>query len=130
MSRIQVSWDNDAKTIARYDFNHGWTWAELELANTELREMLKTIHHEICLIVHQAYPQHYLPANPLSKIGAMLPQRSPQIGLTVIVSHSSLITSVMNLIIKVYPSASHLRFAANLEEARSMIRRFVIQKDY
>jgi hypothetical protein len=130
MSRIQVSWDNEAKTIARYDFEYGWTWVELEVANSELREMMKTIHHEICLITVQTYKQHYLPPNPILKIGVMLPSRSPQLGLTVIVSSSSLITSVLNLIIKVYPSASHLRFANNLEEARAMIRRFVIQKDY
>jgi hypothetical protein len=130
MSRVRVSWDNEAKTIVRYDFEYGWTWLELEVANNELREMMKTIHHEICMIANQAYPQHYLPPNPLSKIGAMLPSRSPQLSLTVVVSGSSLITSVLNLIIKVYPSASHLRFANNLEEARAMIRRFVIQKDY
>lgn len=128
--RIQVSWDNDTKTIIRYDFDYGWTWAELDAANEMLHEMLRSVHHDICAIAIQNYRQHYLPANPLSKISVMLPTRPQQLGLTVIVAHSSLITGVLNLMIKVYPSASHLRFANNLDEARAMIRRFSIQKDY
>jgi hypothetical protein len=130
MSRIEVSWDNDAQSIARYDFEYGWTWAELESANEKYRAMEKNISHHICMIIVQNYSQHYLPSNPLSKIGTMMASRSPQHGITVIVTRSSLIMSVMNLIIKVYPSASYLRFAHTVEEARAMIQRYSIQQDY
>ena len=130
MSRIQVSWDNDAQTIARYDFDYGWTWAELEAANEKFREMLRPIHHDICMMTIQNYNQHYLPPNPLLKISAMLPTRSTHHGITVVVSRSSLITSVLGLIIKVYPSASYLRFASTVEEARAVIQRYTIQKDF
>jgi hypothetical protein len=130
MSRVQVSWDNDAQTIARYDFDYGWTWAELELANESFHEMSRPIHHDICLMVIQNYSQHYIPSNPLLKISAMLPTRSRHHGITVVVSRSSLILSVLNLIIKVYPAASHIRFANTVEEARAMIQRYTIQRDF
>jgi hypothetical protein len=130
MSRVQISWDDEAKTIIRYDFDYAWTWAELEAANEKLEAMLKEVSREVCTIAVQNYKQHYMPHNPLSKISAMLPRRSQQIRLTVIVAHSSLISSILGLIVKLYPSASHLRFANTLDEARAMIRLYTIQRDY
>lgn len=130
MSRIQVSWDDEAKTIIRYDFDYGWTWAELNAANDTLETMLKEVSREVCTIAVQNYHQHYMPSNPLSKISAMLPRRSQQISLTVIVSRSSLVSSILGLIVKLYPSAAHLRFANTLDEARTMIHLYTIQRDY
>ena len=130
MSRIQVSWDDESQTIIRYDFDYAWTWAELDAANDQLEAMLKEVSREICTIAVQNYQQHYIPPNPLSKISAMLPRRTAQICLTVIVTHSSLVSSILGLVVKLYPSASHLCFANTVDEARAMIRLYTIQRDY
>lgn len=130
MGRIQVSWDDESKTIARYDFDYAWTWAELDAANDALEAMIADSDREVVLFAVQNYSQHYLPPNPLSKISATLTRRPAKLGLTVIVSQSSFIIGVLQLIIKLYPSASHLRFAHSLPEARAIIQRYRIQQDY
>lgn len=130
MSKVQVSWDDANQTIARYDFDYGWTWAELEAANDAIEALIADADREVAVIAVQNYPQHYLPPNPLSKISAMLPRRPQKIGLTVIVTHSSLVNGVLQLMVKLYPSASHLRFAHTVADARAMIQRYKIQQDY
>lgn len=130
MTQIQVSWDDEARMVVRYDFDYGWTWPELDAANDTLHAMMKEAAREVCVIAVQNYSQHYMPPNPLSKISTMLPRRTEQVGLTVIVSRSSLVSSIMSLIVKLYPSASHLRFANTVDEARAMIRLYSIQKDF
>src|SRR5688572_24917560 len=100
--RIRVYWDDEAKTILRRDADYGWTWAELSQANHEINAILDTIDHDVCTLVVQTYAQHYIPPNPLSKIGSMLILKHKRIGISVVVSRSSLVRSILGLIIKIY----------------------------
>jgi hypothetical protein len=126
--RIRISWDNEAKTILRRDASYGWTWADLAQGNQEINAILDTVDHLVCTISVQNYSQHYIPPNPLAKLSSMLPQKHPRIGLSVVVSRSSLIQSILGLLIKLNFNASHLRFADNVEEARVIIHEYFAQE--
>ena len=126
--RIRISWDDAAQTILRRDADFGWTWAELEQANQEMAAILDTVEHDVCTLVVQNYSQSYLPPNPLSRISAMLPRRHPRVVLSVVVSKSSVIASFLKIITTLYPKASHLRYADNVEGARLIIREYLAQK--
>ena len=125
---IRISWDDEAKTILRRDADYGWTWAELAAANAEMAKLLDSVEHEVCTLVVQNYSKPYIPANPLANLGAMLKDKHPRVGLSIVVSHSSLVRSIIGLLIKLSPSANHLRFVNSLEEGRMQIRQYFAEK--
>ena len=128
MSNIEVSWDDEAKTIVRYDFDFGWTWEELEIANKEFNILMKSVPHTVCAIACQNYSQHYLPPNPVARIGALLALKTEQKALSVIVARSSLVRSTLDIVMKIYPAAINLRVVNTLDEARLLIRQYWAQK--
>jgi hypothetical protein len=125
---IHISWDDESKLILRRDADYGWSWEELQEANREMAAILDTVDHEVCTLAVQNYAQNYIPPNPLSKLGAMLPYKHPRIGLSVVVSKSSMVRSIFKLLIILNPKASHLRFAESVEGGRQLIREYFAQK--
>ena len=126
--RIHISWDEGSNYILRRDADYGWTWEELERANKEMAAILDTLDHEVCTLSVQSYSQNYIPPNPLSKLSAMLPYKHPRIGLSVVVSKSSMIGSIFKLLTILYPNASHLRYADSVEAGRRIIHEYFAQK--
>jgi hypothetical protein len=44
---IKLYWDNDEKTIARYDFEGRWTWDEYMTVMAELAVMMRSVDHRV-----------------------------------------------------------------------------------
>lgn len=128
MSRVRVTWDDEAKTILRYEFDYAWTWEELERANQHFAELFNSVSHEVCSIAIQNYTQNYIPPNPIARIGAMLPRKNQRKILSVLVIRSSLVASIFEMIIKLYPAASSLRIVNSLEDARVIIQQYQAER--
>jgi hypothetical protein len=125
---IRISWDDEAQTILRRDADYGWTWTELDAANAEMAEILDAVEHDVCTLVVQNYSESYMPSNALTRISTMLPGKHPRVLLSVVVSRSAVVRSIIKLITMIYPRASHLRYAENIEEARQQIKEFLAQQ--
>lgn len=49
---IHVEWDNDEKTIMRYDFGENWTWDDFRNANDISDRMFAEVEHTVDLIAN------------------------------------------------------------------------------
>ena len=47
---VSISWDDEAKTIIRWDYVGKWTWAEVERASEEALALMNSAAYPICLI--------------------------------------------------------------------------------
>jgi hypothetical protein len=44
---ITVNWDNDAKTVIRYDFEGHWNWDEFRAAANEAFVFTRSVQHRV-----------------------------------------------------------------------------------
>ena len=49
---IEVMWDNEEKTIDRYDYGKNWTWEDFSAANKQYEEMLTGVTHPVDVIAN------------------------------------------------------------------------------
>jgi hypothetical protein len=44
---VTVQWDNDQKTVLRYEFSDVWTWEEFFEAQGQREPLLQDVHHRV-----------------------------------------------------------------------------------
>lgn len=52
MSLITVSWDNDTRTIIRWEFQTGWYWADLYQARGAFDQLMEAVSHPVDVIIN------------------------------------------------------------------------------
>lgn len=123
---IHVMWDNDEKTVVRYVYEGRWTWEDFEAARREAAELLKTVNHQVDVIV-DVQDSKLLPNSAISR-GRELSKSDPTVfaneGITVIVGASTFVRAMYDMTVKIYPALTQkqgYRFVKGLAEARSLI---------
>lgn len=122
---VTVQWDNDSKTILRYDFAGQWTWDEFITAYGQSKILLSSVPHTVHFIANSVDDESrgYLPPGVLNQTIRVYRMASPNAGRTVVVSGSPLFRSVLKFGSRLYPKiTARYSFAASLEEARAMLR--------
>jgi hypothetical protein len=121
---VTVQWDNEDKTLVRYDFEGRWTWDEFYAAYEQGKKLTEAVPYKLFYIL---YPkdntsQRYLPSNFLSHAVAINRQSDPNAGLTVIVSQSPFVHGLLSVLTTVMRFAGQ-RYATSrtLDEARAML---------
>ncbi len=118
---IEVSWDNDEKTIIRFAYGNNWTWEDYRAASETSRQMMRSVDQTVDLIADYSNGSPP-PLDALMKYRramATLPENS---GLVVIVGGSYFINTLVSIFSGVYRSLGEALVIANsVEEARSII---------
>jgi hypothetical protein len=121
---VTPQWDNDDKTIIRYDLTGRWTWDEFFAAFDEGTTMLDTVQHTIHFIVNplDLMSRGYLPPGALQNTLALYRRSKANAGSTVIVGGSTFFRSLYGIGQRIYPRiAAHSRFADSLDQARILL---------
>jgi hypothetical protein len=123
---IEVSWDNDSKTILRYVYSGRWTWGDLDKVRDQAATLEASVPHRVDVIV-DVENSSLLPSGTISRarqVATSAPTTHPNEGITIIVGAGAFVRSIYDVMAKVYPEMLRRRgifFAQTLAEARDMI---------
>ena len=117
---IQVSWDNDEKTIIRFDYSQGWTWEDFAEAGRLVEKMRAEVKHTVHTIANfedGAFP-------PMGAMGKFrtAQENMPEDSVVVVVGGGMFITALVSSFSRVYQKLSkRLIMADSLDDARAKI---------
>jgi hypothetical protein len=118
---VQVCWDDDQKTIVRYDFDARWTWDDFYEAYYQAIDMQASVTHRVDAIFDMQQTRR-LPDNALLHLRNLSEKQPANMGYTVIVSSNSFILSLYTLAIQNHAKIAHyFRLVHKLEQAYSLI---------
>jgi hypothetical protein len=100
---VTVQWDNEAKTVLRYDIAGRWTWEEFYAAFEQGKQMMNDITYPVDFILHplDMVSQTYLPPNTITQTMALNRQRTHNAGRTVVVSQSPVARTMLTILAKI-----------------------------
>lgn len=118
---VTVSWDNDARTVIRYDFEKQWTWDEFYAAATSAFAMTRSVSHLVDTISNFT-PGAALPPNALFQFRRAMYTAPANRGVNVIVGASALIKTLVLLFSQLNRDLSErLILVDSLEQAREVL---------
>lgn len=116
---IAVVWDDDEKTIIRWDFDEKWTWDEFHEAFRISLEMSENITYRVDVIPNATKSPH-MPIGALAEFKRLDSQLPDIVKLIVVAGTSAFTRSMIELFGKIYRAQSW-RTASSLDEARGYI---------
>jgi hypothetical protein len=114
---ITIGWDNDTKTILRYDIKGSeWDWDEIEMAASRMYELLDNISHPTGVIVH-IRPETLVPEDAMTHLWHLARGSHPNQTMVVLVGcHARTKAAVHSG--RVRNPLTSIDFAKSLDEAR------------
>ena len=127
---IEVSWDNEAKTIVKYVYEGRWTLQDFDNAREQAAKLEETVPHRVDVIV-DVRNSSLVPTGTISRgkqVITTTPVSHPSEAMAIIVGAGPLVRSIYDVVSKVYPEIVRrrgFRFARSMEEAREIIAKEV-----
>lgn len=119
--RIDVIWDNESRTIVRYDYHPGWTLEDFDQAERQLYELLAGVPHVVDVIAH-FLPGSDPPAGAFSRFKRVQDEMPPQVGAVVVTNSGPFVALLLSVFLRVYRQyADRLWLADTLEDARKQL---------
>ena len=123
---VEAFWDNDEKTVIRYENVGRWTMEEFWTAYEKARAMIDSVDHQVHFVTvsMDELSQGHVPPNFLTNIRAMYRNAHPRAGRTIVVPKPKGVVGKVwdSLITKTLPQIrQRLDFADSLSEARDML---------
>ena len=124
---IQAHWDNEEKTVIRYEMYGRWTVQEFWDAYEAAREMINQVENEVHFIqisMDKGSIGH-LPNGFVTHLRSIYRNAHPRAGRTVVIPKArGMIGEVWDrMITKAFPQIrEHFDFADSLEEARKLLQ--------
>ena len=123
---IQVHWDDEAKTIIRYEMFGRWTTQEFWEAYEQARAMINEVEEKVNFIQISMDKASigYMPNGFITHLRSIYRHAHPRAGRTIVVPKArGLIGEIWDrMIIKAFPQVrEHFDFADSLEEARELL---------
>ena len=116
---ITVVWDDDAKSIIRWDFEDHWTWEEFYQGFDQSLEMAQSVTHRIDVIPETTHTEH-MPPGALTQFRRVFEKSPPHMQLTVVTGANTFGRAILNIFIRLN-RISTWRIANTLDEARAII---------
>ena len=119
---IRISWDNDAHTLLRYQFDAAWCWDDLYRAIDEGLKLAAGRFTEIDTIFDASVNFRLPSGNMLFHARRLLDFLPTQRGKVVIVAKLPLLRNVVGIINHVY--RTNFLIAGTLDEARALLAQY------
>lgn len=120
MSRVHVGWGNDAHTLIVWEFERGWTWADLYSGRRVFDELMGSVTHTVHIIFN--LNQTMLPIGDVlynfKAVGGQYPKHT---GLLIVVNATSFGVKITQIVMRVFRIWSHMMFVDTMEEAHAKI---------
>jgi hypothetical protein len=126
---ILVSWDDDNRTIIRWDYDADWTWHESSLAAETTREIREASGHElpVAVILSMAGVEA-IPRDSLRNMRRLLQNLQPED--VIIISGSNVAVDVMIAFMRATFTGAlgQLHKALSLDDARALAARLLHER--
>jgi hypothetical protein len=124
---VQVSWDDDAQTIIRWDYAGKWAWTEVSSAFEQVNQMMRSVQHPVS-IIHDLTQSAGLPGGALAnahRFTAALPENWD---ISIVVGSGDFTEAMLNIFRKIYAKlGERYKTAATVDEARAIIARHKVK---
>lgn len=118
---ITVQWDNDDKTVIRYDFTGYWNWTEFREQAQTAFAMTRSVEHHVDTISN-FLPGTHIPKDAFLHFRRVMTDAPPNRGVNVIVGASQFIRVLVTVFSRVYTQlGKRLILADSLEDARHIL---------
>lgn len=122
---LKFTWENETKTILRFDADGDWTWIEYDNFVDEVIKEVEAQDHVVHIILVAA--PNLPPGSPiphLRRVSRLLPQNT---GKVIVAGGNLFLRSINTAVSKVFPLMSNrLMFAANLQEAHALLSKITL----
>ena len=99
---VIVTWDNDEKTILRYQFGGKWTWDEYLEALQDGRTMMANVSHYVC-ILNDMHETAFLPPNFVTLARNVIGSRPDNTGLAIFYTSSQFFKAMYRVLESLLP---------------------------
>ena len=118
---VKVYWENDEKTIIRYDFEGHWTWDDLYPEYDRAIKMEKSVDHCVDVILDMRESQS-IPLSAITHVRSIAGKQPDNVGLSVLVTTNRAILTLYNVGMKIDKNiAKYFAAASTIEEAYALI---------
>lgn len=116
---INVCWDNEHRTVIRYEFIDSWTWQDLHAAIDRVDELVRDVPYSVHFIVDMTCGDT-LPDKFLSQIQSASRKVMNRDGLIVVINNNSFVHTVYGIFIRLNNNVmNRVVFAPTLHAARA-----------
>ena len=120
---ITVQWDNEEKTVIRYDFEGYWEWSEFRKKAEEAFAMTRSVKHKVDTISN-FLPGTSLPKNAIFQFRRIMSEAPENRGVNCIVGASNFIRTLVTIFSRIYTQlGERLIIADSLSQARSILKK-------
>jgi hypothetical protein len=118
---ITVQWDNEEKTIIRYDFTGNWDWVEFRERAKEASALTRSVEHRVDSISN-FLPGTHIPKDAFIHFRRVMSDAPKNRGVNVIVGASQFIRVLVTVFSRIYKTlGERLIIADSLEDARVIL---------
>jgi hypothetical protein len=118
--RIPVVWENDDKTVVRFDERGSWTWAEFDEAVDRIVALIRSVPHRVNIIVLS--PERFPSGFPLvhfQRVVLLLPHNT---GKIVLINNSPFQRRLNNILMTIFPALKkQVVFVDSVDEAYEVL---------
>lgn len=116
---IHVSWDNEHRTVIRYEFLNPWTWQDLSAAIDRVDEMIRDVPYTVHFIADMTRGDT-LPDKFLTHISALSRKVRGRDGLIAVVNTNTFAQAVYGIFTRLNNNVmSRVVFTPSLQAARA-----------
>jgi len=120
---VQVSWDDAAQTIIRWEYVGKWTWNEVSSTFQQVNQMMRAVEHPVS-IIHDLTQSTRMPGGALTQAYRFTSALPENWDISVVVGSGAFVESLLDIFRKVYAKlGDHYKNAPTLDEARAIIAR-------
>jgi hypothetical protein len=121
---VTVAWDDEAKTILRYEFTDPWTWDEFFAVLDADDDLIGSVEHTVH-VIFDATGMRFVPPNPVAQFKNVASLINPRLGILVIVGNNLWFQKVGEIFHVLYgrrvQGISKVLSTQTLDEARALI---------
>ncbi len=121
---VTVEWDNEEKTVIRFDYDGAYTWEDVYNAMDKSNKMMETVEHSVAHII-DVRKAGSVPPNALSHARRIEAKTHPRRSYHVTVGANTFVRVMFNTFTKLKMSVSAERglnyFTSSIDEARAWI---------
>ena len=121
---ITIVWDNDDKTILRYDFSEEWKWSDVETVTQISLSFLDTVTESVSIIINLD-KNNRTPSGGLTYAKELFaPSHTNYSGNAVVIGDDKVLQTLVSILTKAYPNTMEqitIRFVDTLDDARTIL---------
>ena len=118
---IRIRWEDDARTVLRFEFSTAWDWPDLYSAIDQGLKMTEGRYAEIDAIFDLVTDAYLPPGNVLFHGRRVLEFQPAEHGCVIILAGKPLLRNVVSILNQVY--ATNFAIVGTLDEAHALIAR-------